>query len=146
MRIQLTLPTQKLFQHSQKIRTNDINFAGHMGNECILIYAQECRSRWLFEMGYKESDIEGAHTLVADAAIQYLSEGYAHDQLNVNLFLGELHRFGFDLYYQILRQPIDKEAEELARAKTAILFRNNQSLQLCATPYQLLNRITKKCS
>lgn len=138
MRIQLTLPPQQLFHYPIQVRTHDINFAGHMGNECILIYAQECRSRWLFEMGYSESNVEGAHTLVADAAIQYIREGYAQDQLTINLLLGDQHRFGFDLYYQILRQTITGDTEEIARAKTAILFRDNRSLQLCAPPTALL--------
>ncbi len=142
MRIKIDIPTQKLFEHSIEIRTTDVNFGNHLGNERILMFAQECRGNWFKNYGVDETNLWGTHTLVADAAIQYLKEGFAYDMLDIRLYLGSMHRYGFDLYYDVVRQSgsnaIQGEEEHIALAKTAILFRDNLSKNLVAPPPELL--------
>ena len=138
MRIRLDLPQRVLFKLPITVRVTDMNYGGHLGNDRLLAYAQECRDAWFKGMGFTELDVEGCNTIMADAAIQFLEEGYAGDELEVAMFLGEQHKYGFDLYYSILLS----DQKELSRMKTAILFRNDQN-KLCAPPEALLKQLDK---
>lgn len=123
MRIRLDLPQTVLFEMEVSVRVTDINYAGHLGNDRLLVYAQECRSAWFASLGFNELDIEGCNTIMADAALQYLSEAFALESLTVSLYLGERHKYGFDLYYLVRRA-----GDEICRMKTAILFQKEGSL------------------
>lgn len=134
MRIRLDLPQSVLFSMDIFVRVTDINYAGHLGNDRLLVYAQECRSAWFHSLGFNELDIQGCSTIMADAALQYINEAFAQEHLTMDLLLGEQHKYGFDLYY-LLRRGID----EICRIKTAILFRKDS--QLTNPPDSLLAKM-----
>ncbi|MGR6873712.1 acyl-CoA thioesterase [Pseudomonas sp. HK3] len=133
MRIRLELPQTVLFSIEVSVRVTDINYAGHLGNDRLLVYAQEARSAWFASLGFNELDIEGCNTIMADAALQYVNEAFASDVVSVDLYLGEQHKYGFDLYYLVRRG-----ADEICRMKTAILFQKEG--RLTAPPNGLFKR------
>jgi len=133
MRIRLQLPETVLCKTQISVRATDMNYAGHLGNDRILAYAQECRHAWLDTKGMNELDVHGASIVVADAAIQFQAEGFVGDNLCGTLYLGEPNKYGFDLYYQFENQ----NGVIVATVKTAILFRENGSL--CSPPKGLFN-------
>jgi acyl-CoA thioesterase FadM len=116
------------------VRVTDINYAGHLGNDRLLVYAQECRSSWFASLGFYEPDIDGCNTIMADAALQYINEAFALDTITIDLFLGDTHKYGFDLYY--LARRGDKD---ICKIKTAILFQKKGGL--VAPPDALMNKI-----
>ena len=115
-----------------------MNYGGHLGNDRLLAYAQECRDAWFKSVGFTELDVDGCNTIMADAAIQFLQEGYAGDELDVVLYLGGQHKYGLDLFYTVLLA----DKKELARMKTAILFRNEKD-ELCAPPKVFLEKLNR---
>lgn len=138
MRIRLDLPQRVLFKLPVTVRVTDMNYGGHLGNDRLLAYAQECRDAWFKSVGFTELDVDGCNTIMADAAIQFLQEGYAGDELDVVLYLGDQHKYGLDLFYTVLLA----DKKELARMKTAILFRNEKD-ELCAPPKVFLEKLNK---
>ena len=132
MRIRLEMPQRVLFDLPIIIRVTDMNYGGHSGNDRLLVFAQECRNAWFQSLGFTELDVDGCSSIMADAAVQYLAEGYAGDQLNVTLFMGDQNKYGFDLYYLVSMA----DGSELAKMKTAILFRD-ASDKLCPPPKAL---------
>ncbi|WP_283786655.1 acyl-CoA thioesterase [Bermanella sp. WJH001] len=132
MRIRLDLPQTVLFSMEISVRVTDVNYAGHLGNDRLLVYAQEVRSAWFASLGFNELNIEGCNTIMADAALQYVNEAFANDSLTITLFLGEQHKYGFDLYYLVARGE-----DEICKMKTAILFQKNGALS--APPSSLFN-------
>ena len=138
MRIRLDLPQRVLFKLPVTVRVTDMNYGGHLGNDRLLAYAQECRDAWFKSVGFTELDVDGCNTIMADAAIQFLQEGYAGDELDVVLYLGDQHKYGLDLFYTVLLA----DKKELARMKTAILFRNEKD-ELCAPPKVFLKKLNK---
>ena len=138
MRIRLDLPQRVLFKLPVTVRVTDMNYGGHLGNDRLLAYAQECRDAWFKSVGFTELDVDGCNTIMADAAIQFLQEGYAGDELDVVLYLGGQHKYGLDLFYTVLLA----DKKELARMKTAILFRNEKD-ELCAPPKVFLEKLNR---
>ena len=134
MRIRLDIPQTVLFSMEISVRVTDINYAGHLGNDRLLVYAQECRSAWFASLGFHELDIEGCNTIMADAALQYVNEAFAMDKVTIYLYMGETHKYGFDLYYVVKRDDTD-----VCKMKTAILFQNNGVL--VSPPMSLMNKI-----
>lgn len=135
MRIRLDLPQRVLFKLPVVVRVTDMNYGGHLGNDRLLAYAQECRDAWFKSLGFTELDVDGCNTVVADAAIQFLQEGFAGDQLQITLYLGGMHKYGFDLYYTIHKS----DQTELSRMKTGVLFRSPKD-ELCSPPLTLLEK------
>ncbi|EAT13304.1 acyl-CoA thioesterase [Bermanella marisrubri] len=135
MRIKLQIPNTKLLSTEIQVRSTDMNYANHLGNDRILAYAQELRSAWFSLLGFSELDIDGCNIVLADAAIQFQAEAFAGEVLTGVLFLGEQNKYGFDLYYQFTNQS----GESVATAKTAVLFRGPSGL--CAPPDSFLNKL-----
>ena len=123
MRIRLDIPETVLFSMKISVRVTDINYAGHLGNDRLLVYAQECRSAWFASIGANELNIDGCNTIMADAALQYVNEAFAQEQLTIDLHLGDSHKYGFDLYYRVHREGMD-----ICKMKTAILFQKDGKL------------------
>ena len=135
MRIRLDLPETVLYQYEITVRVTDINYAGHVGNDRFLAYAQEARCGWIESLGYKEWDIEGCHTILADGALQFMNEAFASDRLIVTIYLGDIHKYGIDLFYSVKNGD-----KEIARMKTAMLFRSDESQALNAPPSLFLEK------
>lgn len=135
MRIRLDLPETVLYQCEISVRVTDINYAGHVGNDRFLAYAQESRCEWIESLGYKEWDIEGCHTILADGALQFMNEAFAGDTLDITLYLGNVHKYGVDLFYRVKNGD-----KEIARMKTAMLFRSDETQSLSAPPEAFLSK------
>jgi acyl-CoA thioesterase FadM len=117
-RVIVELPPSFLFSFELPLRHVDMNDAGHLGNERILMFAQETRKRWLAGHGLKELDLGGAGLIVADAAIVYVAEAHAGDVLRCELGVGEVKNRSAELLYRFTEVA---SGREIARAKTAVL-------------------------
>lgn len=106
------------FSTEISIRVTDLNYGGHLGNEMVLVYAQQARVEFLESLGYGELSLEGVGIIMADAAVQYKAEGHAGDRLLVEIAVDNISRVGFDLYYRLSNQAT---GEEIALVKTGIV-------------------------
>jgi len=136
MRIRLEFPETVLFTFPIRARVTDMNYAQHVGNDRFLVFAQEARSAWFAHLGYQDSDIEGCNAILADAAVQFMAEAFAGDELKVEIGLGGWHKYGLDILYRVVRG-----SEVVALMKTATLLRDNQSQKLVAPPEKLLQKV-----
>ena len=138
MRIRLQIPETVLYEHPISVRATDMNYGGHLGNDRLLVYAQEARAAWLANLQCHELSIFGTQIILADAAIQFQNEAFLGDQLSVSLHLGKPNRYGFDLYYRVLKGDVS-----IAEMKTAVLFRDNETHELCSPPAEFLEAMHK---
>ena len=107
MRIKLEIPDQFDFTCDITLRVTDMNYGNHLGNDRILVLAQECRVLFLKSLDCTEFDLFGGSIIQADAAIVYKSEGHAGDIIRCNLKVMNVLRSSFDLLYQFLDQSYD---------------------------------------
>ncbi|NQZ33430.1 MAG: thioesterase family protein [Oceanospirillaceae bacterium] len=130
-RIKIDMPENYSFSTSLTVRINDINYGGHLGNEAILAYIQEARVRFLNYYHYTELDIEGSSIIMTDSAIVYKGESFYADQLQIDICVTDFTRYGCDFYYLITNK---KNTEEIAHAKTGIVFFDYQIRKITEVP------------
>ncbi len=88
------------------VRTTDLNYGGHLGNDRLLSLVHEARVAFLAENEWSELDCAGVSLILGDAAIVYRAEAFAGEILRFEVAAGEASRSGFRLFYRITR-PAD---------------------------------------
>jgi acyl-CoA thioester hydrolase len=87
--------------------------------------------RFFQQLGYAEHAVEDLSIVVADAAVQYLSEGFHGETLVIEMVADDLNKYGFDLRYRISER---KTGREVARGKSGIVFIDPASRRIAPMP------------
>lgn len=93
------------FSHPLVVRTTDINYAGHLGNEALLGLVHEARACFLKELNFN-TIVHGDQRvglIIADLVVNFKSEAFAHDLLNVDCHIDEIREKSFRLFHRIRR-------------------------------------------
>ncbi|MBD3273668.1 MAG: thioesterase [Candidatus Marinimicrobia bacterium] len=118
-RAKVHLPDSFLFSTNIPVRITDVNYGGHLANDAVLAMMHESRVRFLDEFGYSEKEIEGLGIIMSDAVIEYKSQGYQGDLIEIKVGVGEYSKYGCDIFYQLINTSTHRD---VARAKTGIVF------------------------
>jgi acyl-CoA thioester hydrolase len=94
------------------VRTTDLNYGGHLGNDRLLSLVHEARVAFLASHGLSELEFGGASLIMGDTAVIYQAEAYAGELLRFEVAAGEPSRSGFRIFYRITR-PSDGQAVAL---------------------------------
>ena len=108
-RVQLEPRASYPFATEIAVRTTDLNYGGHLGNDRLLSLVHEARVAWLANHGWSELDCGGAGLIMGDTAIIYQGEAFAGDVLRFEVAAGDPTRAGFRLFYRVTR-PSDGAA------------------------------------
>ncbi len=84
-RIRIELPERFAFSTAIPLLISHINYGNHLDNAQLLGVVSEARLRFLKSMGYGELDVEGVGIIVADAALQYRSEAFHGETMQVEM-------------------------------------------------------------
>jgi acyl-CoA thioester hydrolase len=102
-RLQLTEAAEYEFTTHLTVRTTDLNYGGHLGNDSLLSLVHEARVAWLAAYAWSELDMGGVSLILGDTAVVYQGEAFAGDELRIDVTAGEIGRSGFRLFYRIKR-------------------------------------------
>ena len=130
-RIEIKMVDNFLFETELTIRTTDINFANHVGNDMFVSLMQEARTRFFMNLGYLELDVEGKGTIISDLAVVYKSQSYYGERLKFELGLGEFNKYGCDIFY---RATNAKNQNLVLEAKTGIIFFDYEKNKVTTIP------------
>jgi acyl-CoA thioesterase FadM len=100
------------------VRTTDLNYGGHLGNDRLLALIHEARVGFLAARGWTELDCGGASLIMADAAIVYEGEAFAGDMLRIEVAVGSPTGTGFRLYHRVTRP---RDAAAIAVVETGMV-------------------------
>ncbi len=123
------------------VRITDINYGNHVGNDAFVAMVHEARVQWLQQYGYTELAIEGIGLIMSDLAVEFKSESFYGDIVEINIGIGEMSRVGFEIYYQLLTKR-NEEMVLLAHAKTGMVCYDYSAKKVIAVP-EKLNAIVK---
>jgi len=139
-RIEIQLPEKFIFHTEISVRVSDLNYGNHVGNDSILTLMQEARTLFYRSMGFEsEVKLEGPiGQIVSDAAIVYKSESFLGDTLKVEIAVGYLNKYGFDLYYKITNNATGKE---VAKGKTGIVCFDYSKRKMASIPERLVEKL-----
>jgi acyl-CoA thioesterase FadM len=101
------------------VRSTDINGANHLGNDSMISMISEARARFLFEHGVTDTGAQPLGTIVTDLATMYRGEAHARDQLQFEVGLMDLNRYGGDIVFRITRP---RDGRLIALAKYGFVF------------------------
>jgi acyl-CoA thioester hydrolase len=88
------------------VRTTDLNYGGHLGNDRLLSLVHEARVAFLASHGWSEAACGGVSLILGDAVIVYKAEAFAGEFLRFEVGAGEPGGLGFRLFFRVTR-PAD---------------------------------------
>ena len=107
-RVQLKPLGEYFFKAEIYVRTTDLNYGGHLGNDRVLALIHEARVAFLASYQWTEMDCGGVSLIMGDSAIVYLNEAFAGDKLVFEVAAGEPSSCGFRLFNRITRAADDQ--------------------------------------
>lgn len=142
-RVKLDIPENYVATITIPVRISDINYGNHVGNDAFVTIIQEARTQWLYSHDYTELDIEGTGLIQADLALEYKSEAYYGDTIEIYLSIVEISRVSFEIYYKLItkRKSI---TNVLALAKTGMVCYDYTNKKVMPVPEKLKQFLQKK--
>lgn len=86
------------------VRTTDLNYGAHLGNDRLLALIHEARVAYLASHGWAELDCGGVGLILSDAALVLRREAFADDVLRFDVGAVEVARTTFRLAYRVVRK------------------------------------------
>ncbi len=107
-RVKLELRPDYPFSFGISVRTTDLNYGGHLGNDRLLSLVHEARVAFLADHQWSEMDCAGVSLILSDTAVVYRAEAFAGEILSIEVAAGEASRSGFRLFFRITRPSDDR--------------------------------------
>ena len=137
-RVKVELPASFLLTVQLPVRITDLNYGAHLGNDALLSLLHEARVQLLAHLGTREFDPETKlGFIMADVAIEYKGEAFHGDALPLQLGAADVHKYGFDVVYEVQNQT----GKAVARAKTGMLCFDYNTRKLRGLPEELAARV-----
>ncbi|MGN6248162.1 MAG: acyl-CoA thioesterase [Ginsengibacter sp.] len=130
-RLKIDLPAKNLVTVSIPVRITDINYGNHVGNNSIVEIIHEARVQFLQTHGFTELNVAGTALIMSELLVEYKNESFYGDVLEVNIFIGEITRVSFELFYQISTTRKEKKIT-IALAKTGMVSYNYETKKVTA--------------
>ncbi|MCA8833162.1 thioesterase family protein [Hymenobacter pini] len=137
-RVKISLPATFPVTLELPVRITDLNYGNHLGNDALVSLLHEARVQFLQQVGLAEFDPATQQGLImADLAVEYKGEGFYGDVLRLHLAATDLHKYGFDVVYQVHTTT----GREIARAKTGMLCFDYSTRKLRGLPPEAANQL-----
>jgi len=136
-RVKIDLPDTFDFSTDIRLRFRDINAGRHLAHDAVLSLAEEARFLFLEHFGYAHLNIEGYGYVAADAAVVYKSQAYFGQVLRIEVAVRDFKRKSCDFVYRLSNR---ETGQEVARAKTGIVFFDYETQQAVIVPERFRSR------
>lgn len=94
-----------MYCFNYKIKDEDINYGGHVGNERALLFFQMARINFFESMGLIELDLgEGAGVIQKNGFIEYNRQLFLNDIISINITDIEFSKSSFNIKYEIYNE------------------------------------------
>ena len=100
-RIKIELPEKCIATFTIPVRITDINYGNHVGNNSMVEIIHEARMQFLQAHGFTEMDAGGSSLIMSELSVEFKNESFYKDDLEVKIFVGEISRVSFELFYSI---------------------------------------------
>ncbi len=141
-RIKLIEQPHYEFSHSLTVRITDLNQAMHVGTIEMTGFLHVGRVYLFNELKANELDMGDGRTgtLITDLAINFRSEAFLFDQLEIYSHIGEIEETNFRLFQKIL-----KGDKIVALAETGLTTFDFSARRKTAVPEIFLSRLRDYC-
>ncbi len=140
-RVKIELPEKSIACFTIPIRITDINYGNHVGNNSLVEVIHEARMQFLVQHGFTEMDAGGTSLIMNELIVEFKNESFYTDILEVKIFIGEISKVSFELFYSIsvLR---NNNLVVISNAKTGMVCFNYKAKKVEIIPAALKNIFT----
>lgn len=137
-RIKLSERPSYEFCHSLTVRPTDINYGSHLGNEALLELIHVARTMFLAHLGFNTIDVKNqqAGLILADLAVNYKTEAFAWDVLEIDCQIDELTKKSFRLFHRVRRSE-----QIVALVETGMVAFDYQARRVVPLPMEFLQAL-----
>jgi len=101
-RLRLKVEGRLLYKCELEVRSTDLNYGNHLGNDSLVSMLQQCRILWLRSLGYpSELNVDGNGLIQVDLQVQYIKEAFLGELLSFELYLAEMDVHRIELCYKV---------------------------------------------
>jgi acyl-CoA thioester hydrolase len=140
-RVKILLPEHFSFTTILPIRITDINYGNHVGNQVFFELIHEARVRYLNQFSYKELEFEGVGLIMADAAIEFKSEVFYGDEMEIAVGISDIANSSFNLFY-LLTVVRDGKRTIAGKAKTGMICFDYDQKKVVTIPLLAKEKLT----
>jgi len=123
------------------VRITDINYGNHTGNDAMVSILHEARAGWLRQHNFTELNIDGTGLILSDLTVNFKSESFYGDTLDIKLYATEITSKSFDLIYSVSVNR-NKTESTIAVAKTTMISYNYELKKVISIPPGLLTLLS----
>lgn len=120
-----------LFTSLSNVRIDDINFGAHLCHSRFVNIIHNIRALYFKQCGFSELDCFDHAMIMTNLSVEYLSQCFFNDNLEIHLYLDAVEKATFSLSYAIFNHTSGKLA---ARAITRMGFIDVQTNKLKRVP------------
>ena len=134
--MRIELPQKSIASFTIPVRITDINYGNHLGNSSLVEIIHEARMQFLSQHGFTEMNAGGSSLIMSELSIEFKNESFYKDDLDVKIFVGEVSRVSFELFYSIsvVRNTL---STIIANAKTGMVCFDYVEKKVVAVPAKL---------
>jgi acyl-CoA thioester hydrolase len=129
------------FRFAIKVRPQDINYAGHMGNDSFISLVGDARAQLFHSLGLSEMDLGDRQTgiIITDLVANYKAEAFMFDELLVEIHLDKFVQKGFRMFHRIR-----KGSKVIALVETGFAAYNYKTKKTAFIPPSFLQRLSDR--
>ena len=126
------LPKVEVFRTIVPVMVNHLNYGNHVGYDSVLTILHEARMQWMHANNITEVSIDGpVGYIVNHASVDYLSEAFYGDELEVVINVDSFRNRRFALSYSIENKTTGKT---MAQALTKHVFFDYEKRRIASCP------------
>lgn len=135
-RMRIELPQKSIASFTIPVRITDINYGNHLGNSSLVEIVHEARMQFLSQNGFTEMNAGGASLIMSELSVEFKNESFYKDYLDVKIFVGDVSRVSFELFYSIsaIRNDV---STIIANAKTGMVCFDYNEKKVVPVPANL---------
>jgi acyl-CoA thioester hydrolase len=111
-----------------------------VGNNALVEIIHEARMQFLSQYGFTEMQAGGISLIMSELTVEFKNESFYKDDIEVALFVGEIGRVSFELFYSLSAFRNNKTI--IARAKTGMVCFDYNEKKVMAMPACLKKILT----
>ncbi|MCG8315539.1 MAG: thioesterase family protein [Pseudomonadales bacterium] len=131
MRVEISFPNQSIFTYEMTITKKHENSGGHLAHDKVVTIMGDCRDAWFNSLGFPGCRVGEIGIVNSDLMLMYIAEGFHNDELQVNLALADINKYGGDMLMQAIRK---QDGQVLFRAKSGFVFYDYRVRKVTSRP------------
>ena len=138
MRVSIPFPDHAIFDYTMVVSKDHENIAGHLAHDKVVTIIGDCRDAWFASLGFPGCVVDGISIVNSDLMLMYIAEAFHDDQLDLQLAIADINKYGGDMLIRAIRT---QDGAEIFRAKSGFVFYDYDQRKVARRPAAFNNQL-----